>query len=187
MNGTPIVDNALQLLRQMEKRIGWLERRPGTDSDSPSGIMAPFGGAVPPSGWLLCDGSAVSRTAYANLFLAIGTTHGAGNGSTTFNLPNIKGRVVVGRDTAQTEFDTVGEVGGEKAHTLTVAEMPSHFHQDPTTTGGAGSYELAGLPPTNPNAGYDYGAQSAPTSSTGGGGAHNNLQPYIVLPWIIRA
>lgn len=71
------------------------------------------------SGWLLCDGSNVSRTTYADLFAAIGTTYGSGDGSTTFGVPNLKGRIPVGRDAAQIEFDTLGETGGAKAHTHT--------------------------------------------------------------------
>lgn len=62
----------------------------------PAGIIAPFAGTAIPDGWLLCDGSAISRTDYADLFNAIGTTYGAGNGSSTFNLPNLIGRVPLG-------------------------------------------------------------------------------------------
>ena len=86
------------------------------------------------------------------------------------------GRVLVGVDTGQSEFDSLGETGGEKTHILTTAEMPSHSHTAPTYNGvGGGGYEV---PATN--YGYDYIA-GAPTSSTGGGGAHNNLQPYITV------
>lgn len=92
------------------------------------GLVTMFAGASSPAGWLLCDGSTVSRTSYAKLFSLIGTTYGAGDGSTTFNLPNLKGRVPVGRDTTQAEFDTIGESGGEKTHKLSVAEMPAHTH-----------------------------------------------------------
>jgi hypothetical protein len=74
------------------------------------------------------DGAAVSRTTYSDLFALIGTTYGAGNGSTTFNVPNLKGRVPVGLDGSQTEFDALGEAGGEKAHVLTIGEMPAHTH-----------------------------------------------------------
>ena len=81
-----------------------------------------------PSGWFVCDGSAISRTTYSDLFAVIGTIYGVGDGSTTFNVPNLKGRAIVGRDASQTEFDVLGETGGEKTHVLTESEMPSHRH-----------------------------------------------------------
>lgn len=84
--------------------------------------------SVAPSGWLLCDGSAVSRITYANLFAELGTTYGAGDGSTTFGLPNLKGRALVARDAAQTEFDVLGETGGAKTHALTLGETGAHDH-----------------------------------------------------------
>jgi microcystin-dependent protein len=80
-------------------------------------MITAYGAASAPAGWLLCDGSAVSRTVYANLFTAISTTYGVGDGSTTFNVPNLKGRVIVGYDSADTAFDVVGETGGAKTHT----------------------------------------------------------------------
>jgi microcystin-dependent protein len=84
----------------------------------PAGVTLPWAGTgAVPSGWLLADGSAVSRTLYADLFAAIGTQYGVGDNSTTFNLPNYKGRFVVGQDAAQTEFDVLGENGGTKTHT----------------------------------------------------------------------
>ena len=84
---------------------------------APVGVINPYGGSTAPTGWLICDGSAVSRTTYAALFAILGTTYGAGNGSTTFNLPNFKGKVPFGRDSGQTEFDVLGETGGSKSHT----------------------------------------------------------------------
>ncbi len=83
----------------------------------PPGIFMPFGASSVPSGWLLCDGTAVSRATYADLFTVVGTTWGSGDGSSTFNVPNLKGRVPVGRDAAQTEFDVLAETGGNKTQT----------------------------------------------------------------------
>ena len=146
----------------------------------PAGVIEMFGGSSAPTGYLLCDGSAVSRTTYSKLFTAIGTTYGAGDGSTTFNVPNLKGKVAVGLDSADTSFDALGETGGEKTHTLSVAEMPSHSHSLPNYYFTAeGAYNVAGSNGTGT-------AGSAVTGSVGGGGAHNNLQPYIVLNYIIK-
>ena len=98
-------------------------------SAMPVGTVVPFAGSSSPdSSWLVCDGSAVSRTTYSALFALIGTTYGAGDGSSTFNTPNLGGRVPVGLDSGQSEFDSLGETGGSKTHTLTTAEMPSHTH-----------------------------------------------------------
>jgi microcystin-dependent protein len=148
----------------------------------PAGVVDMFAGSTAPSGYLLCDGSAVNRTTYAKLFTAIGTTYGAGDGSTTFNVPNLKGKVAVGLNSADTSFDALGETGGAKTHTLTIAEMPSHTHaytlpnnSDPNFMTGGGSYNVKVADGTGTT-----------TTETGGGGAHNNLQPYIVLNYIIK-
>ena len=147
----------------------------------PVGCIVPFTSDTVPENWLLCDGSAVSRTDYALLFSIIGTTYGVGDGSTTFNLPNLKGRVAVGKDSTQTEFDSLGETGGEKTHTLTVDEMPSHDHGIGLVGIGSGPY------------GYNVSSlsigssQSEKTSVTGSGQAHNILQPYQVTNYIIKA
>jgi microcystin-dependent protein len=93
----------------------------------PVGSMAMFAGSIAPAGWLLCDGMAVSRTAYADLFALIGTTYGVGDNTTTFNLPNLRGRFPVGQS-ADAEFASLGATGGAKTVALTVQQMPSHAH-----------------------------------------------------------
>lgn len=92
----------------------------------PSGAIMQFAGASVPAGWLLCDGTPVNRATYANLFTAIGTTYGTGDGTTTFNLPNLKGKIPVGRDAAQSEFISLNTSGGTKS--LTAAQLPVHDH-----------------------------------------------------------
>jgi microcystin-dependent protein len=148
----------------------------------PAGVIEMFGGSTAPTGYLICDGSAVNRTTYSKLFTAIGTTYGAGDGSTTFNVPNLKGKVAVGLNSADTSFDTLGETGGEKTHTLTTAEMPEHTHayilpnnSDPNFMTGGGTYNVKVA-----------GGTGTATTSAGSGTAHNNLQPYIVLNYIIK-
>jgi microcystin-dependent protein len=152
----------------------------------PAGSVVDFAGSSAPSGWLLCAGQAVSRTTYADLFTAIGTTFGVGDGSTTFNLPDLRGRVVAGKDdmngTAASRLTTggsgingasLGASGGTQTHTLITAEMPAHTHSG----GIAGGTE--GLISTG-------GSSIGNTDSTGGGGAHQNTQPTLILNKIIK-
>lgn len=124
---------------------------------TPSGVISQYAGATAPSGWLLCDGSAVSRTTYSTLFGIIGVTYGAGDTTTTFNLPNLKGRLPVGRDSAQTEFDTLAETGGTKTETLTDSQIPAHTH-------GVGTYA------TNSDGSHSHGN----TFAIATGGNHNH-------------
>lgn len=145
-----------------------------------TGVVTPYAGSSAPTGWLLCDGSAVNRTTYAALFAVVGTAFGAGDGSTTFNLPNLMGRVPVGRDSGQSEFDTLGETGGEKKHTLTINEMPAHDHNLNRADGVGGS--LISIPKGD---GTTAVAGDA-IASAGGGAGHNNLQPYITLNYIVK-
>lgn len=153
----------------------------------PTGVIliAPLASA--PSGWLICDGSLVSRTAYASLFTYLGTFCGAGDGSTTFGLPNIKGRVVVGVDAAQIEFDMLGKTGGEKIHLLDSTEMPSHTHV--MTFGGALAQKVqtSAIDGTIVNRfHFANGVTDLIAAATGGGLAHNNLQPYTAMYYIIK-
>lgn len=94
----------------------------------PSGAIMQFAGASVPAGWLLCNGEPVSRTTYANLFAAIGTAYGVGNNTTTFNLPNLKGKIPVGMDVAVPIFNALNNTGGTTGVTLGVANLPQHNH-----------------------------------------------------------
>lgn len=163
------------------------------NSSVPAGSVQQFAGAIAPAGWLECGGQAVSRTAYAALFIAIGTTFGAGDGSTTFNVPDMRGRVGVGRDnmggTAANRVTagnsgldgvTLGAAGGGEVATLSIAQTPSHSHTvaalssggSSVPSGGAGSVSLT--------------VQTVTSSSQGSGGAHPNIPPSLVINWIIK-
>lgn len=167
----------------LDVRVAQLER--STTAGMLTGEIRMWPVATAPDGWLLCDGQVISRTQYANLFDMIGTTFGAGDGSTTFALPDMRGRVPVGRDAAQTEFDVLGEKGGSKTHTLTVAEMPSHSHQQRYTLNAASGATMGGM--ASGGSANIPGINSEQTTvAAGGGGAHNNIQPYIVTNYIIK-
>lgn len=148
----------------------------------PIGTVIDFAAGVIPAGWLICDGQAVPRADYAALFAAIGVVWGAGDGSTTFNLPDFRRRTAVGSGGVATGTlgNTRGSVGGAETHTLTVPEMPSHQHSlqnfvtSQLTVGGVTGFWV-------PAAG------SVLTDFTGGNGAHNNMQPSAVVLKIIRA
>lgn len=98
-------------------------------TQNPAGTSLPYRGGVIPFGYLAEDGSVVSRTTYARLFQAIGTTYGAGDGSTTFKLPDSRGRVDVGSGAGSgLSARTLGATGGAETHQLTEAELASHTH-----------------------------------------------------------
>lgn len=147
----------------------------------PVGAIMPFGSDTIPENWLLCNGQAVSRTDYQQLFNTIGITFGQGDGFTTFNLPNLKGKVVVGKDENDTDFDTLGKTGGEKEHTLTIDEMPKHDHSMNSRTQSGEVYGLVS------SSGNTTSIGEIRTNKTGGSEPHNILQPYQVQNYIIKA
>lgn len=142
----------------------------------------------PPSGWLFCQGQAVSRTTYADLYAVIGTTFGTGDGSTTFNIPDFRGRSPMGTgqgDTAQGggtgSNRTLAQKTGAETHTLVVNEMPSHSHTyDRPSIGG-------GFQGTGPNTSLPLVSPGSSVGSTGGSQAHNNMSPVLGINFIIKA
>jgi len=210
---------------------------------------------APNSSWLVCDGSAISRTTYSDLYTVIGVTYGTGDDSTTFNLPDFRARVPVGYNSSAIDDNSDGSndrssrsiaaTGGAETHELQVSELPSHTHSNSlSNTGtdsvaqqttvadtghghtispnphkhtyskassGAGAFSSSSGYPTNTSSDVDTGTTSLtvntgnavlnvtnPTHShsvnvsltnaaVGGGGAHNNIQPFQVINYIILA
>ena len=138
------------------------------------GSVTMYAGDTAPTGYLLCDGTAISRTTYSDLFSVIGTTYGTGDGSTTFNLPNLKGKVVVGLDSSDNDFDSLGETGGSK-------NLQAHTHKISNAgyEGGSSGDALVFKSRLTVVANY------METASTGTGNS-GNLQPYMVMNYIIK-
>jgi microcystin-dependent protein len=170
---------------------------------APTGAIVGFGGSSAPAGWLLCGGQAVNRTTFAALFAVISTTYGAGDGSTTFNVPDLRGRVPAGKDdmggSAANRLTTGGSgingaalasAGGTETHTLTEPQMR---HQHSTTVSGTtGTASVTA-------AGGEGGATRTPdhthsinASGTSGNpinlsvSAHQNTQPTLIVNYIIK-
>lgn len=150
--------------------------------NEPIGSIKLYGGATAPNGYLFAQGQEVSRTTYSELFRVYGTTFGVGDGSTTFNLPNLKGKVIVGLDETDTDFNSLGKTGGSKTHTQTVAEMPSHTHSTTVGPWGVTSGGFYGVVSNN-------SGDSSPVylGSTGNGQPMNIMNPYMVFNYIIKA
>lgn len=142
--------------------------------------------AQAPAGWLLCDGSAYSKTEYAQLYGVIGDYFtGEGIPETQFCVPDLRGRVPVGVDDTINEFNVLGKVGGEIAHTLTVEEMPAHNHQQIfSQTATKVMVNGIGRSPMSDN--MDSTLNASSIASRGGSKEHNNLQPYVTMYCFIK-
>jgi microcystin-dependent protein len=179
-------------------------------STQPTGTITSYAGSTSPSGWLLCDGAAVSRTTYASLFAALSTTYGAGNGTTTFNVPDLRGRMPIGAGNdatvANNETRTLGTKGGDtrmQSHThsgTTGNDSPDHSH----ATGNGQFFatsQAIGQVPSGPasfgaingfvtntagaSARHTHGFTTGDHSRTGKGAAEN-MQPFLVTNYIIK-
>lgn len=166
----------------------------GTGGETlPIGSIMLYSGNVLPVNWLLCNGQAISRTKYSALFEKIGTTYGSGDGSTTFNVPNLKGRVAVGKDDNDTNFDTLGETGGEKTHThsledgyakIDVSENTRPYWKEKIVDQYAVDKEGSSGNINKNNSSTTVGAAVELGGNTD---TKSNLQPYIVQNFIIKA
>lgn len=191
-------------------------RKAYVDALLPPGVTVPYAGASAPSGWLLAQGQAISRTTFAALFAVCGVLYGPGDGSTTFNLPDLRGRHAVGLKAADTDFDVLGETGGQKtfaAHTHTMGNHThdmTHGHSHTITIPNqgilawvvqamgtpGGSVTTAAGPNTATNATISLsgsvlnynGSTGVPSTNTtdSTGAGANNMNPYIVTNYIIK-
>jgi len=158
----------------------------------PTGSITPFAVAAAPTGWLLCDGASYATATYPDLFAVIGYAYG-GSGA-NFNVPNLKGKVVVGRDSADTAFDVVGETGGAKTHThATHSNHGDHYHGFSGNTGAPSSVgvaqEVAVIALADSGHFHGYGGNTGGVSAVDTHSAHDsptNLMPYMALPYIIK-
>jgi microcystin-dependent protein len=175
----------------------------------PIGTVLPYAGSAAPAGWLLCYGQNVSRTTYAALFRVLSTTFGAGDGSTTFGVPDLRGRFVAGLDnmggsaanrltnaeTGGLDGSALGNTGGEQGHTITAAESAALSYTTTMTSSSipardSGSAGSGGVLRTNNSGTSDPITTSTFTLSTtdnAGGGAHNTVPPGIALNYMIFA
>ena len=193
----------------------------GNPYNVPLGGMLEFTGTTAPnSSFVLPFGQAVSRTTYAAYFAMVGTTYGAGDGSTTFNVIDKRGRVSAGKDDmggaaasrlTATYFGTsaaaLGAVGGLESHMLTTAQMPSHTHSGTTDSAGSHTHNApalgsfsgylsgGGLGAATGYVGGDSGFSTTSNGAhthaftsvaTGGGNAHPNVQPTVIVNYILR-
>jgi microcystin-dependent protein len=167
----------------MNTNISSLLNSINSKSSLPSGTVTSFAGNNAPKGWLLCNGETVSRETYKNLFEIIGTIYGNGDGTTTFTLPDMRGKVSVAAGTGAGLTNRVlGAVGGEENHSLTINEIPSHTHTYDKQNG----VQNIDAPNAIGITAADEIISSVNSGATGGGAAHNVMQPYIVLNHIIK-
>ena len=223
-----IADNAIGTNQIANSAVTAAKLSP--DASFVSGMVMPFAGTSAPTGWLLAYGQAVSRSTYSSLFAAISTTYGNGDGSSTFNLPDLRGRVAAGKDnmggsaasritSSQSNSDdaitgaTLGDTGGDEVQDLQETHLPAHTHAVNSVTvyaqslSGSGALVNASGPDLAQGSGFSGHSQVATTgvtitngnngqvtsashtaslANTGSGTAVNNIQPTIILNYIIK-
>ena len=178
----------------------------------PIGSSTNYWGQTAPAGWIFMYGQALSRSTYSKLFAVLGTTFGPGDGSTTFNIPDARGRAEAGKDdmggvsagrlSSPVDGSTLGAVGGSQSVTLGLNEIPAHSHTGATGNNGSHTHTVnaflsgaggfsQGAPVQAGTLGAGFGTSTAGEHAhsipeQGGGAAHNNIQPTIVANKIMK-
>ncbi len=167
-----------QLLQALEALFGG---GGASGATVPVATILPFAGSVAPEGFMLCDGAELLASEYADLFSAIGSTYGVGQAAGSFKLPDLRGRspIGVGQGEGLTER-VVGASGGAEQHQLTVAEMPAHTHEADFPVDAQIYQTGVATGKTNST------PTTRPTQMTGGDQPHNNMQPFLVVNYIIK-
>ncbi len=192
-NSSPVVDpgNGWRWTQPWLQFQITLWRRTGAASGSGvvyTGIISAYGAAIPPLGWLVCDGAAVDRTVYAALFSVIGTTWGIGDGSTTFNVPDLTSKFALGAG-----LIPIGSSGGTDSVVLSTLNLPAHNHgiNDPGHTHtdfAPDSIVTTGTDPGGVTTGGTTGSSTTgiTTQNTGSNAAFSILPPYAAVLWMIK-
>jgi microcystin-dependent protein len=171
---------------------------------TPTGTLLAFAGSNTPQGWLVCDGSAHLISDYPCLYDVIGTTFNRGSvAEGYFMIPDLRGRTLIGASHTGTDVSSagtnitqrdIGDISGSETHTLTIAQMPSHDHSSNSATNlglmsSNGPNTLTGSGGLDTSVGEPNllaGATTLDIYNTGGDQPHNNMQPYLVINYIIK-
>ena len=182
VDGTTTMNNQLNVNSNVDA-TGSINANGGIYSNNnlllPPGTIMPYAGSSSPGGYLICNGSAVSRSTYSSLFTIIATTYGAGDGSTTFNLPNLSGRMIMGVSGSH----TLSSTGGSETQSLSVNQIPSHTHTGTTDSNGDHTHSISD--PGHVHArlnGRDDGNSSNIAGQAPSGDASPNITGYPTQP-----
>lgn len=181
---------------QLERTIASLRTQLDALAPPPLGIVQMWAGKTVPEGYELCEGQQLKTTDYPELYKVLGTTFNNAYSATGsrystsggyFRLPDLRGRFVVGHNPSDADYSSYGKAGGEKKHTLTVAEMPAHDHGQNLWAEGNGDWKSGGSN-SSPNSTSQHNGTTpfGKTDKTGGSSPHENRPPYYVLAYIMR-
>lgn len=163
------------------KLLGIVAGAEPNGAELPVGTILPYAGSVAPTNYAKCDGTELLRSNYPSLFGAVGTNYNLpGTNYTKFRLPDLRGRAPIGYGTGTggTTSKVLGATGGAETHSLIINEMPSHRHGLNVGSSFGGGTAAMNVP--------NIGTSSSHIGDTGGNAAHNNMQPYLAINYIIK-